>query len=164
MTATHAGGFNDSRELHPLVPVDSLEASSGHHDGWRQRALLAEQQSALDRESLRTGLKDQLADWLKQRFVRKIVADRAAMIQAQNAAALQALAVDERLARIEKQIQDQNEAYERRIAELTTELNAARSENREMIRSRISQVKAEMLKARERLMAEARQGGQEPPP
>jgi hypothetical protein len=146
------------------MPGDSPEATPGQHDGWRQRALLAEQQAALDRESLRTGLKNQLADWLKQKFVRKIAADRAAMIQAQNAAALQALAVDERLARIEKKIQDQNEVYERRIAELTTELNAARSENREMIRSRISQVKAEMLKARERLMAEARQGGHEPPP
>jgi predicted component of type VI protein secretion system len=72
---------------------------------------------------------------------------------------MQALAVDQRLARIERQIQDQNAAYEQRIAELTTELNTARSENRELIRARIAQVKAEMLKARERLMAQAQPTG-----
>jgi hypothetical protein len=158
MTATHTG----PAELQPLVHVDSPERGPVHSETWRHRALIAEQQVAAAQESLRAGLGPQLARWLKQKFVRKMVADRAAMIDAQNAAALQALAVDQRLARIEKQIQDQNAAYEQRIADLTTELNAARTENRELIRARIAQVKAEMLQARARLMAEAQQAGPDP--
>jgi len=155
MTATHAGSVNEPKELRPVVHIDSSEPGAIHSETWPQHSRFAEEQSTLDRETLRA----QLANWLKQKFVRKIVADRAAMIQAQNAAALQALEVDQRLARIEKQIEDQNAAYEQRITELTAELNAARYENREMIRARIAQVKSEMLKARERLMAEAQQPG-----
>ena len=159
MTATHTGAREEPMELQPIVHVDSPEGGATHSETWRHRALIAEQQAAAARETLRAGLGPQLANWLKQKFVRKMVADRAAMIDVQNAAAMQALAVDQRLARIEKQIQDQNAAYEQRIAELTTELNTARSENRELIRARIAQVKAEMLKARERLMAEAQPTG-----
>jgi hypothetical protein len=154
-TATQTGPM----ELHPIVHIDSPESGPTHSETWRHRALIAEQQAAAAQETLRAGLGPQLARWLKQKFVRKMVADRAAMIDAQNAAALQAMAVDQRLARIERQIQDQNAAYEQRIAELTAELHAARSENRELIRARIAQVQAEMHKARERLMAEAQQTG-----
>jgi hypothetical protein len=161
-TGTHTGVQGASLDLQPLAHFDSPESGPTHSETWRNRALLAEQQAQAAKETLRAGLGPQLAKWLKQKFVRKMVADRAAMIEAQNAAALQAAAVDKRLARIEEQIQDQNAAYELRIAELTAELNAARTENRELIRARIAQVKAEMLKARERLMAEKEHAGEKP--
>ena len=161
-TGTHTGVQGASLDLQPLVHFDSPESGPTHSETWRNRALLAEQQAEAAKDTLRAGLGPQLAKWLKQKFVRKMVADRAAMIEAQNAAALQAAAVDKRLARIEEQIQDQNAAYELRIAELTAELNAARTENRELIRARIAQVKAEMLKARERLMAEKEQASEKP--
>ena len=63
--------------------------------------------------------------------------------------------LDNRLARIEAQIHQQNEAYLRRIDDLNRELAAAREENRELIRERIAQVKAEMEAARAKVLAEA---------
>jgi archaellum component FlaC len=69
-------------------------------------------------------------------------------METHEAAALKVLAVDERLARIETQIQNQTQAYESRIEELTRELNNAKEENREMIQGRINQLKAEMEAAR----------------
>jgi len=63
--------------------------------------------------------------------------------------------LDNRLSRIEAQIQQQNQAYIRRIEELNRELDAAREENRELIRERIAQVKAEMEAARAKVLAEA---------
>ena len=76
------------------------------------------------------------------------------MLATQHAATLKALEVEERLTRIEQQIQRQNYAYQQRIEALTRELITTREENRELIRARIAQVKAEMEAARARLMAQ----------
>lgn len=96
-----------------------------------------------------------MSGWLKQKLVRKLVTDRAQLMEAQQLAARMANTLDTRLARIEAQIQQQNQAYVRRIEELNKELAAAREENRELIRERIAQVKAEMEAARARVLAEA---------
>ena len=109
---------------------------------------------ALD-PALRQTLRQDLGAWLKQKFVSKLISDRTQLLEAQQAAALKATNVDERLSRIERQIQFQTQEYERRIAELTRELLAAKEENRELIRARIAQVKAEMLAARARVLAQA---------
>lgn len=89
-----------------------------------------------------------LIQWLKQAFVQRLVSDRARLIATQQAAELTVLAVDQRLTKIEKQIQRQHLEYERRIDELVKELEAAQEENRELIRAKIALVKAEMERAR----------------
>ena len=104
---------------------------------------------------VRHGVIRELSGWLKQKLVRKLVTDRAQLMEAQQLAARMANTLDTRLARIEAQIQQQNQAYVRRIEELNKELAAAREENRELIRERIAQVKAEMEAARARVLAEA---------
>jgi hypothetical protein len=76
------------------------------------------------------------------------------LLEIQQAAARQALALEERLCRLEQQFQRQIAGYQARIEELTRELIAAQEENRELIRARIVQVKAEMAAARARLMAQ----------
>src|ERR1043165_9567175 len=100
---------------------------------------------------LRQGLVSQLSQWLKQKLVRKLIVDRAQLLEAPEAEARKAFNVDERLNRIELQIRQQNQAYERRIEELNRQLLAAKEESRELIRTRIMQVKAEMETARMRL-------------
>jgi hypothetical protein len=92
---------------------------------------------------------------LKQKLLRKLITDRAELLEAQHAATAKALSVEERLARVERQIQQQNEGYQQRIEALTHELLAAKEENRELIRAQIRQVKAEMEAARARLLAQA---------
>lgn len=96
------------------------------------------------------------SQWLKEKLMRRLIAERAELLGTQQAATFKALAVEERLARVEHQIQHQNRAYERRIEELTQELLAAKEENRELIRAQIAQVKAEMEVARVRALAQAK--------
>ena len=105
--------------------------------------------------AIRRGVVQELTNWLKHKFVRKLVSDREQMLQAHELATRMASTLDNRLARIEAQIQQQNEAYLRRIDDLNRELAAAREENRELIRERIAQVKAEMEAARAKVLAEA---------
>jgi DNA anti-recombination protein RmuC len=104
---------------------------------------------------VREGVIKELSGWLKQRLVGKLVSDRAQLMQAQQLATQMASTLDNRLSKIEAQIQQQNQAYIRRIEELNRELAAARDENRELIRERIAQVKAEMEAARAKVLAEA---------
>ena len=104
---------------------------------------------------IRRGVIQELTNWLKHKFVRKLISDREQMLQAHELATRMASTLDNRLARIEAQIQQQNEAYLRRIDDLNRELAAAREENRELIRERIAQVKAEMEAARAKVLAEA---------
>lgn len=105
--------------------------------------------------TLRHGVVQELSGWLKQKLLRKLVTDRAQLMEAQQIATRMATNLDGRLSRIEAQIQQQNQAYVRRIEELNQELAAAREENRELIRERIAQVKAEMEAARAKVLAEA---------
>ena len=58
------------------------------------------------------------------------------------------------LCRVEQQVQRQNSVYQERIEALTRELILAKEESRELIRARITQVKAEMEAARAKLMAQ----------
>ncbi len=121
--------------------------------------MAAEQKVQQAQEVLRQGLLRDMGRWLKHRLLRRLLADRAQLLQVQQAAALKAITVDQRLARLEHQIQQQNRAYERRIEDLTLQLVAAREENRELIRAQIAQVKAEMAANRARLLAQAGRGG-----
>ncbi len=126
-------------------------------EAWPQGTLPVEQRlkrgTALDHP----GLILHLSQWLKQKLVQKLVTDRADLLQTQATATSKLATVDERLARIEQQIQQQTQAYQNRIDELTRELLAAKEQNRELIRARIKQVKAEMDAARARLIARTRE-------
>jgi hypothetical protein len=137
-----------------LFHIETSGATHTHAEVLRQRALAAEQRADRANAVIRSGLIPHLSRWLKQKLVRKLVTDRAQLLETQQAATLKAVAVEERLARIERQIQRQNDAYQERIEALTRELVAAKEENRELIRARIAQVKAEMEAARVRIRAE----------
>ena len=143
------------------VPPISSETPGATSDweAWQQRALAAEQQAQRANALVEQGLIPHLREWLKRKLLRRLLADRTKLLDNQQTATLKALAVDERLARIETQIREQNQAYERRIEELNQELLAAKEENRELIRAKISQVKAEMEAVRARMLAQARDPG-----
>ena len=105
--------------------------------------------------AVRQGVIQELSQWLKQKLVRKLVSDREQLLEAQRIATTMASTIDNRLSRIEAQLEQQNQAYGKRIEELNKELAAAREENRQLIRERIAQVKAEMEAARAKVLAEA---------
>jgi hypothetical protein len=105
-------------------------------------------------EELRAGLVAHMSLWLKQRFVRRLLTDREDMLGAQQVATSKALEAEHAIDRIEARIQEQNQLYQTRIEALTRELQAAREGNRELIRARINDTRAELETARARILAE----------
>ena len=142
----------------PLICVEATEGTHTQAEVLRQRALAAEQRADRAQAVVRAGLVPHLRQWLKQKLMRKLIADRAQLLATQQAAAHKVRAVEERLSRIERQVQRQNDMYQTRINALTRELLTAKEENRELIRARIAQVKAEMEAARTRLVAQSGSG------
>jgi hypothetical protein len=139
----------------PLLHIEPPGVTETQSAAWQERALAAERRAEQASAIVRRGLLPHLGQWLKHKLVRRLIADRTQLLHTQQAATLKALAVDERLARIEAQVHQQIQVYERRIEELTRELLAAKEENRELIRTKINQVKAEMEAARARIRAQA---------
>ncbi len=138
----------------PVIHVDAPGTTPTQAEALRQQVLTAELRAERAQEVIRKSLIPHLREWLKQKLVRKLVADRAQLLETQQVAAHKVMAVEERLSRIEQQIQRQNDTYKARIEALTRELLTAKEENRELIRASIAQVKAEMETARARLMAQ----------
>lgn len=141
----------------PVIHIESPRATQTHTEMLQRRAEAAELKAERATQAIRSGVIANFSLWLKQKFVRRLIADRAELMETQEHATVKALAVEERLTRIEAQINLQNLGYQQRIDELTRELIAAKEENRELIRAQIRQVKAEMEAARERMLAEARE-------
>jgi hypothetical protein len=139
----------------PIIHVQAPGTTQTQAEALRQRALTAEHRAERANAVIRKGLMPHLSAWLKQKLVRKLIADRAQLLETQQVAARKVMAVEERLSRIEQQIQRQNDTYQARLEALTQELLSAKEENRELIRARIAQVKAEMAAARVRLMAQS---------
>lgn len=156
-------GREPARAPRPLIHMEARETTHTQTELWRQRVQAAERRAARADAVIRAGLVPHLRRWLKQKLVRRLISDRTQMLETQEAAACKAQAVEQRLARIEQQIQQQERVYQERLAELTRELLAAKEENCELIRARIDQVKAEMAAARARLVAQShanREGGE----
>jgi hypothetical protein len=147
--------LSPTRTAQPFIQVEAPGATQTQAEVLRQRAVAAEQRAERANAVIRERLIPHLSAWLKQKLVRKLVDDRAQLLETQQAAAHKVMAVEERLTRIEEQVQRQNETYQTRIQALTRELLTAKEENRELIRARIAQVKAEMETARTRLMAQS---------
>jgi len=141
--------------LRPIIQIESSETTHTQAEMLQRRALAAEERAERATAALRTGLIHHMSRWLKQKLVRKLVADRGQLLEGQRAATEKARTVEERLARVEHQMQRQNAGYQQRIEDLTREMIAAKEENRELIRAQIRQVKAEMEAARSRLVAQA---------
>jgi endonuclease/exonuclease/phosphatase family metal-dependent hydrolase len=128
--------------------------ASGQMDAqaWKRRAEQAERRAEQATDAVRRGVIGQLSRWLQGGAAKKLVSERAQLLEAQRVAALKIQGVDERLTRVEQQIQQRTREYERRIGELEKELVEAREENRALIREKIAQVRAEMERERARLM------------
>jgi hypothetical protein len=141
-----------------VIQLDNAGATHTESAAWQRRAVEAERRAERAQEVIRRGVIPHFRFWLKQKFARKLIEDRSQLLDGQQSAATKAIAVDERLAKIEAQIREQNKVYERRVEELTRELQAAKEENRELIRARITQIKVEMEAARAKLMAQAQEG------
>ena len=154
--STQTGSSAAMRPTAEATPVVHM-GTPGYSDArsWQRRAEDAERRAEQAATVLRKGLLPQLSRWLKGRAVQKLVTDRAQLIEAQRTAAMKMQAVDERLTKVEQHIQQRTREYEGRIEDLQRELAAAKEENRELIRAKIAQVRAEMERERARMLQHA---------
>ena len=140
MTAAGKTGVTTNAASVVQLPAGQMDAQA-----WQKRAEQAT-------DAVRRGVIGQLSRWLQGGAAQKLVTERAQLLEAQRLAALKIQGVDERLTRVEQQIQQRTREYERRIGELEKELVEAREENRALIREKIAQVRAEMERERARLL------------
>jgi membrane-associated HD superfamily phosphohydrolase len=119
----------------PVPP--EIEGHAGQVVAWKTRAITAERRAAQTSALLRAGLIPHLAHWLKQKLVRGLLTERSHLVNAQQAAELEAAELEQRLAQLQAPLGARLQAYEKRIAELERELATKGEENRELIRAKI---------------------------
>lgn len=149
---------DDSSPASPLVQVEITGSTHSHSNLPLPHPRPTALEPETDQATLQSGLVANMATWLKQKLVQKLLTDRQDLLRTQQAATLKTLEVHQRLERIEARLREQDRAYEARLADLTRQLGSAREENRELIRARIVQVKNEMETARARMLSQAESG------
>ena len=93
---------------------------------------------------VRVRLLPHLARLMMDKFVQKLISQRTTTIDAQEKAAAELAALEQRLAKIHAPIQDRLRAYEQRISELEDDLARKGKENRELIRAKILVVRKQL--------------------
>ncbi len=114
------------------TPAEGREAAE-----WRERALHAEKRAAETSAVIRAGLLPHLAHWLKQKLVKRLVAERSHLLSTQEKAELDLAELEARLARLHAPMEQRLQLYRQRIEDLERELAAKGEENRELIQAKI---------------------------
>ena len=120
-----------------------------------KRALAAEQRAAHATEIVRKGLIPHLARLMKDKLFYGVASQRAQLLKMQQAGAAQVAELEQRLMRIQSQLQNRLTAYERRIAELEQEVSAREQANRELLAARVQMVKQTLEAAKSRESVES---------
>ena len=125
-------GFAELTEPAQSLPPNQDPALDSTHtqiEFLRSRADAAEQRATRAVEVVRQGLVPHLARLMKDVLFRRVVSQRAQLVQMQ------------RLAAIQTQLQSRLSAYERRIAELEEEVSAKDQANRELLAAQMQMMK-----------------------
>jgi len=102
----------------------------------------------LDGQALESGLMPHLARALMNKLVRGLISQRTKLLTAQVEGTDQLNDLEQKLEKISSRLQSRQAAYEKRIAELETELAVAEEENRELIRAKIRDARENLERAR----------------
>ncbi len=95
----------------------------------REAEARAEQAQAI----VRNGLLSHLAKLMMNKLFRAVLSQRTALMDAQGEATLRIVDLEERMLRIQQQLQDRLLNYEQQVGELERELTVQREENRELV-------------------------------
>lgn len=90
------------------------------------------------------GLAAQLARELRDRVVQSLYSQREDLLRAEQSATLSVKQLEERLARLQPRILARIQSFEKRIAELEFQLAQKESENQDLIRARIDEVRSKL--------------------
>ena len=134
----------------PLGAADRELPACGHDhapEHWQKRALAAEARAEQATSMVRAGLLPQIARFLTNDLVKKLVFQRAELLASQNQAADEVEDLAGRLENLETAPDSWREFYKRRIAELEKQLETRSEENRTLIRTQIAIARRQMADA-----------------
>ena len=140
---------DDARPAFPVpAPNSTTGLTNSRIQSLEQRALAAEQRAARAQAVVRNGLVPYLARLMKDKLFRGMASQRAHLLKVQHAGAAQVAELEQRLAKIQMQLQNRVAAYERRIAELEKEVSAKEQANRELLNTKMQLMKQALEAAR----------------
>lgn len=123
-----------------VVPLESGEVApsiAATAQPWRQRALKAEARADKVMALVRARLMPHLARWMMNKVVRKVLWQRAQLLETQQKAEVEVAELEKRLTNLHAPLEQRLQAYEKRIAELEKDLAVKGAENRELIKAKI---------------------------
>ena len=132
---------NGTEALTLPIPNPATSLAQAQIQSLEKRALAAELRAAQATEMLRKGLIPYLARLMKDRLLYGVAAQRAHLLRVQQTGAAQMAELEQRLVKIQSQLQSRLAAYERRIAELEKEVSAKDQVNRELLAARMQMIK-----------------------
>ena len=153
-----------SRRPQVLLPVPFRRAGGAVPEGepfdpspageWKERALRAEEHAARAAVAMRAELRPHFLQWLKEKLVRGLLADRSRLMSTQEQAEQDLTELEARLAKLHAPMEQRLQLYQQRIAELESELAAKGQESRDLIRAKI-QLTRRRLEAEQEKKAQA---------
>jgi len=126
------------------------DAARSQIQSLEKRAAAAEQRARQATDLVREGLVPHLAHLMKDWLFRSVASQRAHLLLTQQAGASQVADLEQRLAKIQSQMQNRFGAYERRIAELEKEVMAKEQINRELLQAKTDMMNQALAAARTR--------------
>ena len=121
--------------------IPGIHGGNGNDEGWRQRALTAEAVASKQAQILREKLTPELGRIAKDAVVQGLVEQRNSMLDTQRLAELELAELETRLSELQLPQQERILAYEKRIAELESELVSRKEEMRELVRVTLTLVR-----------------------
>jgi hypothetical protein len=112
-------------------PVEPIPQAA--NDDWKERALAAEKRAQNANAVVKSGLIPHLANLMRNKLVGMLVSQREYLLETQQHATFQVALLEERLAKIQEQLNHRLSSYERRILELESELAAKEAQNRALL-------------------------------
>ena len=114
---------------------DEADAAAASVDDWKQRALVAEAMAGQQGQLLREKIMPELTEFAKQSLVQGLYAQRNALLEKQQKAQQAVAELERRLTVLQLPLHDRIRAYEKRVAELETEVETQGDEMRELTRT-----------------------------
>ena len=139
---------------HIVVPFDGANptdsASGCEHlttDQWKHRALLAERRAEQAAAMVRAGMLSQIAQYLTNDVIKKLMGQRNQLINEQSTAAKEMQTFETRLAKADGDWKTMRRFYEQRIAELEKDLSESNEVNRALIKTKIAAARRQLASA-----------------
>ena len=124
-----------------LAPTNGAADEAGW---WRERAISAEARAAKATAVLKTNLLPHMARWMMTEMMQRLVSQRSEAYGSQARAEAEVAQLASRLEKLQAPLEERMRAYERRIAELETELATKDEETHGLIQARIDSTRRQM--------------------